>query len=87
MIKIVIMTLIGGAMLALGVWSLRTRAYNTHISTVEAAILKAGGEAPLPLSAGDRTWGRAQAWLTIAFGGTAFALGALILANDLFVSE
>ncbi|RHW18315.1 hypothetical protein D1610_07560 [Sphingomonas gilva] len=87
MLKFAIMAVVGALMLGLGIWSLRTRAYTDRISPIEAAILKTTGADPLPISAGDQAWGRAQAWLMVGFGSAILALGGFIVALSLFEAE
>lgn len=87
MIKFAIMAVIGGLMLALSIWSLRTRAYADRVSFIEAGILKAHGAQPLPLTDGDQIWGRVQAWLMVGFGSLLLFLGGLLVASNLFDTE
>ncbi len=67
MIKGALVALFGIGMIWIGF-----RAWNLGnlgaISAVEAAILYAADEEPLPLSRFDRVWNRVQAVLMIAFG-------------------
>lgn len=83
----VIMAVVGVAMLALGIWSLRTRAYADRISPIEAVVLKTTSADPLPITARDQAWGRAQAWLMVGFGSIIFAFGGFFVALSLFEAE
>jgi hypothetical protein len=66
---------------------LRTRAWESSISPIEAAILKSTGSEPLPLTDGDRAWGHASAWASVVFGGILFLLGLVLAAFILFEAE
>ena len=87
MIGFVLMTLVGAGLLGLGTYGLRTRAYENGISPIEAAILKTTGAEPLPLTEGDRAWGRATAWASVIFGSIIFLLGLFLVAFTLFDAE
>ncbi len=87
MIELVAMTLVGGGLLCLGIYGVRTRVYETGISPIEAVILKTTGAEPLPLSDGDRAWGRATAWASVIFGSITFLFGLILVAATLFEAE
>jgi len=65
--QLVVMATIGMGMLLLGISSLR-RKPDESISLAEAAILKAAGTEPLPLTAFDRIMNRVHAWLLTVIG-------------------
>ena len=57
-------------------WRLR---YRETVSIIEAAILRAGGEEPLPLTRFDRVFGRVRAVLGLVLGLFFGAAGVAIL--------
>ena len=87
MMKFAIMAVAGAAMLALGVWSLRKRAYENRISPIEYGILKATKSEPLPITKGDKTWGHTQAWLMIVFGSFMSLFGLYVVGASILEAE
>jgi hypothetical protein len=86
-IKLLLMALVGAGLFGIGLYGLRTRAWEDGISPIEAGILKATGSEPLPLTEGDRAWGHASTWASTLFGGILFLLGLILAAFTLFEAE
>ncbi len=70
-------------MLWLGIGGLKTKSYEDGISLIEAGLLKATCEEPLPLTPFDQAWGKIQCWLMILFG--VFFIGIGLLGTGLIV--
>ena len=66
--ELIILFPFGGWMLWRGISGLRTKSYEDGISLIEAAVLKATGEEPLPITPYDRAFGKLTCWMMIIFG-------------------
>lgn len=62
------LTVAGPGLLALGLWTLRTRSWYDGIPAAEMLIVRIGGAMPPPRTATDRHFARFHAWMSIIFG-------------------
>lgn len=72
-------------LLALGLWTLRTRSWYNGIPAAEMLVDGIGGATPPPRTAADRHFARFHAWMSIIFG--AFFSLCLLAAIFSLLSE
>jgi hypothetical protein len=63
-----LLTVMGPGFLAMGIWTLRSRAWRDGVPLLELAIDRAIGEEPPKRTRWDRHFARFNAWAQIIFG-------------------
>ena len=84
LLGIAVLLIFGPGFFALGVWSLRTKAWRESVPLAEVLVDRIAGAEPPPRNTWDRRFALLQAWLFTVFGALAMlGFAALVIADYL----
>ncbi|QNE31768.1 hypothetical protein F1C10_07345 [Sphingomonas sp. NBWT7] len=67
---VLVLIVTGPGLLALGLWTLRTRSWYDGVSAAEVLIYRVGGASLPTRTATDRRFARLHAWMTVILGAS-----------------
>ena len=75
----IILLVVGAIQTVWMIWAIRADAAATHLSLIEAAVLKAGGAEPLPKSKLALAFDRLLLWVGLVLGLFFLAVGLFLI--------